>query len=157
VWEVAALRELYCTFAEPDAIGLSSIAGLLCPCPRTVPEGVMMHLADPADAPTIVLAPIAPGLLIEVGVQSWAPLNQDRWVDITTRQGVIALDGEREIEFAGVVPTVRLVGHGPRCVDVAAVLAHAASTGLLVRAGHGAAATATAAAVPTDDRQPVPA
>ena len=69
------LRELYCTFAEPDAIGLSSIAGLLCPSPRTDPDGVLLQLADPADAPTTVLAPIAPGLLVEVGVRSWAPIG----------------------------------------------------------------------------------
>lgn len=157
VWDASVLRELYCTFAEPDAIGLSSIAGLLCPSPRPTPAGVMLHLADPADAPTTVLAPIAPGLLVEVGVRSWAPLIPGRTVEVATPKGVIALDGEREIEFAGDVPTVRLVGDGPRCVDVAAVLAHAASTGLLVRTGHGAAAAPTAGAVPTIDRQPVPA
>jgi predicted polyphosphate/ATP-dependent NAD kinase len=139
LWELDSLRELYCTFAEPDAIGLSSIAGLLCPSPRSDPHGVVVHLTDVADAPTTVLAPIAPGLVVEVGVQSWRRLDAGSGVEATTRHGVIALDGERELEFDGEVPVIRLLPHGPRCIDVPRVLAEAAARGLLV-----------------DVRQPVP-
>jgi hypothetical protein len=37
LWQPATLRELYCAFAEPHAIGLSSIAGLLHRAARTDP------------------------------------------------------------------------------------------------------------------------
>jgi predicted polyphosphate/ATP-dependent NAD kinase len=134
VWDPAVLRELYCTFAEPDAIGLSSIAGLLCPCPRTDPSGIALQLTDPDRAAHAVLAPIAPGLLIEVGVDSWSPLRPGAEVAVGLGHGVIALDGEREIEFTATRPTVRLVPRGPRCVDIPRVLALATARGLLTRA-----------------------
>ena len=43
LWQPATLRELYCTFAEPHAIGLSSIAGLLHPVARTDSHGVAVR------------------------------------------------------------------------------------------------------------------
>ena len=61
LWQPATLRELYCAFAEPHAIGLSSIAGLLHPAARTDPDGVVVRLAGAGPAPQTVLAPIAPG------------------------------------------------------------------------------------------------
>jgi predicted polyphosphate/ATP-dependent NAD kinase len=135
LWEPSTLRELYCTFAEPHAIGLSSIPGLLCPSPRTARQGVALELDDPATAPTAVLAPIAPGLVVEVGVQSWRTLAVGDKVESSTRRGVIALDGEREIEFQEMTPVICLRDGGPRCVDVPAVLAEAARTGVLRRRG----------------------
>ncbi len=57
LWQPATLRELYCAFAEPHAIGLSSIAGLLHPAARTDPHGVVVTLADPATADRTVLRP----------------------------------------------------------------------------------------------------
>jgi hypothetical protein len=46
---------------------------------------------------------------------------------------VIAVDGEREIEFHESTPVVCLRDTGPRCLDVGAVLAEAARTGVLRR------------------------
>ena len=133
LWEPATLRELYCTFAEPHAIGLSSIPGLLCPTPRTAHQGVALEFADPAESATTVMAPIAPGLIVEVGIRSWRTLAAGEKVESRTRRGVIALDGEREIEFQGMRPVICLRDGGPRCVDVPAVLAEAARTGVLRR------------------------
>jgi predicted polyphosphate/ATP-dependent NAD kinase len=137
LWEPSTLRELYCTFAEPHAIGLSSIAGQLCPCPRLTTEGVALEFEAPATSRTVVLAPIAPGLVVEVGVRSWRTLAVGEKVESRVRCGVIALDGEREIEFQDITPVICLSDSGPRCVDVHAVLAEAARTGVLRRrAGH---------------------
>ena len=69
LWQPATLRELYCAFAEPHAIGLSSIAGLLHPAARTDPHGVVVTLADPATADRTVFAPIAPGVVAPIGVR----------------------------------------------------------------------------------------
>lgn len=132
LWDPAALTELYCTFAEPDAIGLSSIAGLLCPSPRDTPDGVAVKLAPPEIARTVVRAPIAPGLVRPVGVDEIRPLRPGERVEIGLYGGVIAVDGERELELAGTArATVELRVDGPRCVDVAAVMATAARRGLL--------------------------
>jgi predicted polyphosphate/ATP-dependent NAD kinase len=132
VWDPASLRELYCTFAEPDAIGLSSIPGLLCPSDRTEPDGIALTLGSVAESPVVVHAPIAPGLVAPVGVRSWEPLRSGETVEVGARSGVLSVDGEREIELdGGPPPTVRLRADGPRCVDVRRALALAAQEGLL--------------------------
>ena len=132
VWDPAELVELFCTFAEPDAVGLSSVAGLVHPSPRDRPGGVALRL-DP-QAQQVVRAPLAPGLLREVGVSSARELGVGELVEIDLPRGVIAVDGEREIEFGpGQRPQVQLRSDGPRCLDVRAVLARAADGGLLQR------------------------
>lgn len=131
VWDPLMLTELYCTFAEPDAIGLSSVAGLLCPSSREDPCGVALELCPPAEATYVVRAPIAPGLVAPVGVRSWRRLAVGEEVGIATPRGVVAVDGEREVEFGSGRPTVRLRADGPRCIDIRAVLTQAARDGLL--------------------------
>jgi len=132
IWDPATVTQVFCAFAEPDAVGLSSIAGQLCPVLRTEPRGVAVRL-DPA-AGRRVLAPIAPGLVVPVGVGEVAPMECGTWYPVDARAGVIAVDGERELTFGpGGRPVVRLRADGPRCVDVPAVLAAGARLGLLVR------------------------
>lgn len=132
LWDPTSLTELYCTFAEPDAIGMSSVPGLLCPAPRTGDCGVALRLASPDRADTVVHAPIAPGLVLPVGVVDWRPLRLGEQVRLGLSGGVVAVDGERDIELRpGDSATVRLRADGPRCVDVAAVMAAAARRGLL--------------------------
>jgi hypothetical protein len=132
LWDPAGLSELCCTFAEPDGIGLSSVPGLLCPSPRDVPEGVALSLTSLDRARIVVRAPIAPGLVVPVGVRDWWPLRPGDEVPISPGAGVIAVDGEREIELTrSQQATVRLRADGPRCVDVTAVLTQAARNGLM--------------------------
>jgi predicted polyphosphate/ATP-dependent NAD kinase len=138
LWDPDLFTELYCAFAEPDGIGLSSVAGQLCPSRRDEPDGVALRLGPPDQAPWTVQAPIAPGLVRPVGVYDWHPLPPGQPQPVQTGSGVIALDGEREIEFSGGrAPTVRLRSDGPRCVDVSAVLAMAARDGLLRKRKEG--------------------
>jgi predicted polyphosphate/ATP-dependent NAD kinase len=135
LWQPATLRTLLCTFAEPHAIGLSSIAGQLRPTPREYPGGVLVRLAGDGPAERTVLAPIAPGVLAPVGVLGVDDLaiGETRVVDLPA--GTIALDGEREIEF-GPADRVRvtLTDAGPRVVDIPRVLAEAARRQLLTTA-----------------------
>jgi len=153
LWDPAALTELYVTFAEPDGIGLSSIPGLLSPSPRSEPTGVALELCPPEAATVVVRAPIAPGLVLPVGVRSWRRLEVGERVEVRTPAGTVAVDGEREIEFCTSSsaspatsatasgsppgtggpgpPTVRLSADGPLIVDIPAVMAQAARLGLL--------------------------
>jgi predicted polyphosphate/ATP-dependent NAD kinase len=132
IWDPATVTQLFCAFAEPDAIGLSSVAGQLFPVARHEPHGVTVRIAP--DAARQVLAPIAPGLVVPVGVQEIERLEPGAVREIDTRAGVIAVDGERELFVErGERPAVRLRTDGPRCVDVAAVLAASARLGLLTR------------------------
>jgi hypothetical protein len=130
LWQPATLRELYCAFAEPHAIGLSSIAGLLHPVGRTAPDGVFVRLAE--QAPQTVLAPIAPGVVAPIGVRHAGPLTAGLPHPVELERGTVAVDGEREIEFGPSTPvTVTLAPDGPRVLDVRTVLAAAAQRRLL--------------------------
>jgi predicted polyphosphate/ATP-dependent NAD kinase len=132
VWDPATLTQLFCAFAEPDAIGLSSILGQLSPVARQDPHGVTARLA--VRAARQVLAPIAPGLVAPVGVAEITPMRPGPVHPVEARAGVIAVDGERELTFEpGERAAVRLRADGPRCVDVPAVLAASARLGLLRR------------------------
>jgi hypothetical protein len=81
-----------------------------------------------------VLAPIAPGLIRQVNVTEVRPLAPgDEVVIRQPRPGVLALDGEREIELpAGATVCVRLNPHGPRVVDVRRAIELAAGAGVFV-------------------------
>lgn len=133
LWQPDTLREIYCAFAEPHAIGLSSIAGLLHPAGRTEPHGVAVRLADPAVAQRSVLAPIAPGVILPIGVAEVTPLRPGETRTVAVERGTVAVDGERELEFGPRTPvTVTLAADGPRVLDVRGVLAAAADRRLLV-------------------------
>jgi predicted polyphosphate/ATP-dependent NAD kinase len=137
LWQPGTLRELYCAFAEPHAIGLSSIAGLVHPVPRGDPDGVVVRLAGPGETASTVLAPIAPGMVTPVGVQEVRPLRVGEPQRIGIDRGTVAVDGEREIEFGPTTAvTVTLAHDGPRVLDVRAVMAAAAARRLLVSDVH---------------------
>lgn len=133
LWQPDTLREVYCAFAEPHAIGLSSIAGLLHPSGRTEPDGVAVLLTPAAHAAWTVLAPIAPGVVVPIGIRDAGPLRAGEPRVVAVERGTVAVDGEREIEFTPTTPvTVTLAHDGPRVLDVRRVLAAAAERRLLV-------------------------
>jgi predicted polyphosphate/ATP-dependent NAD kinase len=133
LWDPGLVTWLLCTFAEPDAIGMSSIAGQLCPSSRSEAGGVALRLGPADDCPYVVHAAVAPGVVAATGVREWWRLSPDEAVDLGSPNGVLAVDGEREIELTGTAPvSVRLrAGGGPRCIDVGAVLAESAREGVL--------------------------
>jgi predicted polyphosphate/ATP-dependent NAD kinase len=99
IWKSESLRELFVTFGEPGGIGLSSVVGLLAPVKRSDPLGRRVLLAPPNEAPFVVQAPIAPGLVESVGIVSVGALSFDAPVRPFTSAGTLALDGERELVF----------------------------------------------------------
>jgi predicted polyphosphate/ATP-dependent NAD kinase len=132
VWDPATLTQLFCAFAEPDAIGLSAVLGQLSPVTRGDPHGVTARLA--ADGPHQVLAPIGPGLVVPVGVGEIEPMRPGPEYPVDAQAGVLAVDGERELTFEpGDQPTVRLRADGPWCVNVTSVMEASARLGLLRR------------------------
>ena len=131
LWRTDRLRDLFVTFADPEAIGMSAIAGLLRPVGRRDPSGLRVTF-DPEDgAPPTLRAPIAPGLIEPVAVRSSEALQADEPVTVVHRGGVVALDGEREIELR---PddhlTVTLRCDAFRSIDVPACMRAAALRGL---------------------------
>jgi hypothetical protein len=142
VWDGASISELYLSFAEADALGLSAIGGHIQPIGRRSPTGLALVLDNSAD--TAVRAPIAPGLLTKTGVTSAVPIEPFITLDIRADTGVVVIDGERRFRFGpGTPPTVTLSPDGPVVVDVPATLAHAASSGRLTNTNSPANGSAT--------------
>ena len=132
VWQVEQLRELYVTFASSEAIGLSSIASLVHPVGRDEDHGLGVQM-DP-EANQKVVAPVAPGLFAQLGIERWDELQLGSTWTPTIDRGVIALDGEREIEFRA-VDNVRLSldRFGPSVIDVSKALGVVAKHGIMIQ------------------------
>jgi predicted polyphosphate/ATP-dependent NAD kinase len=134
LWRTDSFRELFTAFAEPTAIGMSAIAGLLEPVPRDAPYGLAVRLAPPETATLRLTVPIAPGYLREIGIETWWRLAAGETVRPATRAGSLALDGERELAFdERDTVCIRLEENAFRTVDVAACMRYAARRGLLRR------------------------
>jgi predicted polyphosphate/ATP-dependent NAD kinase len=132
IWEIDKVRCVVVAQRLPAQIGFMALAGNL---PKahgtTATHGMLIHLHP--DAPT-VLAPIAPGLIVPVGVQSHRPLALGERVDVATGPCMLALDGEREVTVrAGEQVAIRLNPAGPYVIDPQCVLAEAAQQGIFLQ------------------------
>jgi hypothetical protein len=130
LFEPAAMRLAVLARANPAAVGISSIAGLLHPCDADDDGGVVVRFAQ--DGPTIVNAPVAPGLYERIGVTSSASLALGEVVT-STGPAVLALDGERQRMVHGDIE-LRVVRDGPRVIDVHRAMDAAARAGVYVTA-----------------------
>jgi predicted polyphosphate/ATP-dependent NAD kinase len=134
LWRPEALQHIFIAFSEPGAVGLSSIAGLLRPISREAGLGLRVDLMPLAQAATVLMAPLAPGLIVPVGIGTVREIQPGATEIVQTPRGVIALDGERELEFMDTDRiSVRLDRNGPFTIDLDRVMARAAQDGLLAR------------------------
>lgn len=133
LWKMESILELFVTFADPEAIGMSAIAGSLHPIDRFSPNG--MHVTIDADSSNRVLAAIGPGMVEPIGIGAWEPIDAGVPRKVSERAGTLALDGERELELRpGEVVDVTLRRDGFLSIDVGGVMRWAASTGALRKA-----------------------
>ena len=132
LWRAADISEIVVASASPEAVGLSSIAGLLDPVERSTPHGLYVRLAPPGDADTVLTVPLAPGLIAPVGVVESRRVEPGESVELEPKVGSLALDGEREIEMGSQNEAkVRLESNGPLTINVGEVMHEAARRGLL--------------------------
>lgn len=132
VTRVEDLAEVFTTFAEPWAIGLSALCGLWHPVARSAPHGGWVRLEP--EAPAQLTVPLAPGVLAQAGIAASGLLLPGEPRALSLATGTLALDGEREIEFGPEErPQVTLDLDGPLSIDVERVLELAAQQRLLVR------------------------
>lgn len=134
------IRQIALARAEPAAVGISPIGGLLCPCGAEDPFGVTVACLPPGhhgrrDGVRPLLVPISPGLYRTVHVGSVRRLELGesiRWQG----PGVLALDGDREYTLeAEQTAELRVVREGPWVVDVGRALRLAAERGLYLDRG----------------------
>ena len=146
-------RELFVTFADPEVIGMSAIAGLLEPVARDESGGLMVRLATPEQrlaghCRTELRAPIAPGMVTAVGVTDWRRMPAGVPFVPEVKAGSIALDGEREVSFSArdrVSLTLR--DDAFRTVNVGGCMRFAAQNRLLAGVPTPAPATLSKAAL----------
>ncbi|CBS86096.1 ATP-NAD kinase family protein [Azospirillum lipoferum] len=135
LWRTENFRELYVTFADPEVIGMSAIAGLLEPVGRDESGGLMVRLSPDGDCrknTTTLHAPIAPGMMARVGITDWRRMPADVAFVPEVAAGSIALDGERELSFSERDRlSLTLRDDAFRTVNVAAVMRHAGQNRLL--------------------------
>lgn len=136
LWKVETFRELFVTFADPEVIGMSAIAGLLEPIKRSEPIGLHVLLAPPEEAELQLNVPIAPGYMRPIGIASWQKLKPGKAYGPQIQAGSIALDGERELSFSERDHVqITLEENAFRTVNVAAVMDYAARQGLMRQLG----------------------
>ncbi|MDA9448344.1 ATP-NAD kinase family protein [Bradyrhizobium sp. CCBAU 21360] len=134
VWRTDSFRELFVTFGEPGGIGMSSIVGLLAPVKRKAPFGRRVVFAPPETASFTLPAPIAPGLIEPVGIESVETIDLNTPIKLKIGAGSIAFDGERELTFSETDEVyITLRDAAFRTIDVEACMSAAAASGLFVQ------------------------
>jgi hypothetical protein len=132
LWRAGEISEVFVASASPNAVGLSSVAGLLGPIPRSASYGLHIRLTDPEGAEMVLTVPLAPGLVVPVGVAETRRIEPGEVVRMAPTSGSLALDGEREIELGPDDQVeVRLDTDGPLTIDVEEVMQEAARQDLL--------------------------
>lgn len=132
LWRTETFRELFVTFADPEVIGMSAIAGLLEPVTRLDGHGLHVRLAPEDEAKILLDTPIAPGYMRVIGVRDRQRMQPGVKYRPEITDGSIALDGERELSFnKNDNVTIELVPNAFRTVNVSACMQYAARHGLM--------------------------
>jgi hypothetical protein len=128
-FEPAKLRALVLARAEPTALGMSPIGGLLHPVGAADDGGLSVTCAAPGDSGRELLAPVSAGLYRPVNVHSYRRIAFGETVEILG-PGVLAFDGDRERKLKqGQRARLRVLRDGPFVIDVERALHLAAQRG----------------------------
>lgn len=124
------IERLLLTRAEPGAIGMSPIGGLIQPVDALDDGGLLVCMGEGRR----FAAPVSPGLFREVAVRSVEPVAFDQPVRFAG-EGVLALDGDRDhkIPSSGAL-TLTLRRDGPWVLDVGAAMRWAVAHGIMPEA-----------------------
>ena len=119
LWDVATLDSVFLTRAEASSIGIASIGARLALIAIDEPRGLHIEFPNAGEAGELSsTAPIAPGVVRDVAIESWRIVAPGDTVKIRAKRGTIALDGEREVELLeGMEASVSIDTDGPWVVD----------------------------------------
>lgn len=127
LWDASHVNEVVVSRIVPSAIGICSIGGLLFP--EAAGSRCGAHVVTGASSRTL-LAPVAPGLIRSIEVESAQLLEAGERVVFQPATGTVALDGEREIEIKrSNEVAVSLSLDGPYTIDIEQAIASAAAIG----------------------------
>jgi predicted polyphosphate/ATP-dependent NAD kinase len=120
LWEVDRLKELFLTQGQPTNIGMASIGGMIHPVRPQDDGGLYLRLGSNGRT---VTAPIAPGLIAPVAIQTHTLLSTSSRTPVSFVPSVLALDGEREILVnAQDRWEIELSWDGPRVLNIETVM-----------------------------------
>jgi len=131
IWDETTLEEVFLTRSEPGTIGFSSLGWHLHPIKPLEPKGLHILLGEGAYR---VKAAIAPGLIRDISIRDYRLLEVGQAAKIEPRQGVIALDGEREhtmTENDNI--SIRYNPNGPRVVNLTKALEAASGSPYFIK------------------------
>lgn len=144
IWDPSIISEVVLSRITPAEIGMASLGALLFPDACGGCSGAHVVVDHAGGATQRVLAPLAPGLIHAVPIESATVVAPGTIVPLRHGAGTVALDGEREFEPRqrdGPL-AVRLNPIGPRVVDIEACLRSAANAGVFVERLDSTLATA---------------
>ncbi len=123
------------TRAEPTAIGMSPIGGMLHPVDAAADEGLFVLMGPGRRFPV----PLSPGLFRDVSVAEVHPVALGEPVAFPG-EGVLALDGDRDHKIPeGATLTATVRRDGPWVVDAAAAMRWAVAHGIMAPGSAGTA------------------
>ena len=129
-FDPATLRMAVLAIADPAAVGISPLGGLVHPLGRDEDGGVVVHFGP---GNLTLRAPISPGLYAEVPIAAVDRVEPGTTVT-AEGPGILAFDGDRRrVVEEGTRLTFRVERDGPRVIDVPTALRLAAEKGLFVR------------------------
>ena len=130
--EPAKLRTIVLARAEPTAVGLSPIGGLLEPSGAEDDFGVVVTCMAHGEGGRSLLVPISPGLYRTVHIAGVRRLALDEKLEVSG-PGILAFDGDREITLdGGESASLWIERTGPRTISVERALQLAAERKLFL-------------------------
>lgn len=127
IWELAEVRQIVCTRAEPTNLGMTAIGGNLHAIGPDDAQGMYLRLGN---GHLKVKAAVLPGVVHEVSIAEWKLLEPGDEVTVKQKPSVIALDGEREVTVKDTDQVkIRLQHDGPSVVDIKKTVRAAAAKG----------------------------
>lgn len=137
LYDSEALSELVVTVAKPDCLGMSAIAGSVYPVSDQDPYGLYLEMGKEGELETWV--PMAPGMMKGIRFKAYKKIYPSERITVKQKEGMIALDGEREVSFNPKDKVeIELSLDGPIVVDVHESLVRASRGGFFIeKDGHG--------------------
>ncbi len=135
-FDAGKIRRAILSRAEPDAVGMSPLGGLLLPTRKEDDAGVDVTCCAPGQGGRALLVPISPGLYRTAFVTDARRVALGE-VIVVEGPGILEFDGDRERVLApGERAQLRVVRDGPWQIDVARALALGAERGLFLDRPH---------------------
>lgn len=130
-FEPEFMKTLVLTRAEPDAVGMSPLGGLLCPASAADDFGVRVDFCGHNEGGRLLRAPVSPGLFRSAHILSAQrlPLSHETTIH---GPGILAYDGDRERKLAeGENASITVERNGPWVINPQRTLQLAAERQLM--------------------------